>query len=358
MAMTTTAETIIGLMSGSSVDGLDLVAVDFLDPSDHSNFIITACETTPYPDLWTKKLHNAFFLSTQQLEQLDLEYGALLGQMTHDFITRHNIKPLLIASHGHTIFHKPKEHYTLQIGDGQNIADSCGCMVINDFRSEDVAKGGQGAPLVPIGDKYLFAQYPICLNIGGIANISYDHDDKRIAFDICIANQALNHLSKKIGLPYDDKGNIARQGNIDRALLNKLNDNIFFTLTHPKSLGREYFDNNILPLLEHSKASIADLLSTITEHIAIQIATTLRRAPRGQVLTTGGGAFNCYLLERIQHHSEHELVVPNNDIINFKEALIFAYLGFLRHHGYTNVLSSVTGATSDSCSGKIWHPSC
>ena len=356
--MNSTSETIIGLMSGSSVDGLDVVAVDFHDINNHTNFTIKACETIPYPEAWTEKLHNAFFLNTQQLEFLDIEYGSLLGQMTHDFIDQHNIKPLLVASHGHTIFHKPEERFTLQIGNGQSIADRCCCMVINDFRSEDVAKGGQGAPLVPIGDKYLFTEYTTCLNIGGIANLSYDNDGKRIAYDICIANQALNYLSKKIGLPYDDKGHIARSGNIVEILLKQLNDNSFFLLSPPKSLGREYFDNNILPLLEHSSSPIADLLCTITEHIAIQIATTLQHAPKGQVLTTGGGAFNSYLLERIRHHSDHELIVPNNDIVNFKEALIFAYLGFLKYHGFTNVLSSVTGAISDSSSGKIWRPSC
>lgn len=345
---------IIGLMSGSSLDGIDLVDVDFWhDGCWH--FEIVAKDNFDYDDEWKHKLSDAFYYDQNQLKNIDYQYGAFLGEVTKSFIDKLHLKPEIVASHGHTIFHKPQEHYTLQIGDGQALADKCGITVINDFRTEDVLKGGQGAPLVPIGDKLLFCDYPICLNIGGIANVSYDVDCQRIAYDICIANQALNFLSNKLNMPFDKDGIIARSGTIDNQLLTILNSHPFYSEKYPKSLGREFFEENIKPLLGN-RHDIANMMATFVEHIAIQIADSIENQSSEKLLITGGGAKNNFLVERIQAHTSHHVVVPSTDIIDYKEALVFAFLGLLRSRNEINVLKSVTGADSDSSSGKIWHP--
>lgn len=347
----------IGLMSGSSLDGIDIALVRFHvhDSGQRYRYELLAAETLPYPDSWQKKLSEAFHRTPQDLIPLDKEYGDYLGQQVVVFVTKHQVRPDFIASHGHTIFHKPEQHYTLQIGDGQALADRCGILTINDFRTEDVLKGGQGAPLVPIGDQWLFSGYDICLNIGGIANLSYEFKGKRIAYDICIANQALNYLASKEGKKYDRDGMSARQGNVDMNLLERLNSHSFYCLQPPKSLGREFFETEQRELLD--RYAVNDALATVTEHIALQIAHATTDIPSGKMLITGGGARNQYLMERIQYHTHHQVVLPDSSTIDYKEALIFAFLGLLRLEGRTNVLCSVTGANSDSCSGRIWTPS-
>ena len=342
----------IGLMSGSSLDGLDIALVRFQEENDKYHFQILNAETLPYPEHWKTQLSEAFHKQPEDLVQLDKEYGRYLGEQVLSFTKKHDVQPDFVASHGHTIFHRPEEHYTLQIGDGQEMAKACGFTVINDFRSEDVSKGGQGAPLVPIGDKLLFSDYEICLNIGGIANLSYDEDGKRIAYDLCIANQALNYLANMNGLDYDRDGELARSGEVDITLLKQLNRHPFYGQFPPKSLGREFFEAHQKALLQG--LSVPDMLATFVEHIALQIALPISFLPKGKILCTGGGARNKYLIERLQVRTKHEVVVPEKQIIDYKEALVFAFLGLLRLEGKTNVLASVTGAESDSCSGKIW----
>ena len=344
----------IGLMSGSSLDGLDIALVQFTSSEGLYTYHIEVAETIPYPDYWHKQLAGAFLHKLEELGPLDKEYGAYLGQQVAAFVKKHDVKPDFVASHGHTVFHKPEQRFTLQIGDGQVLADACGMTVVNDFRSEDVSKGGQGAPLVPIGDQLLFGDYEICLNIGGIANLSYELNGKRIAYDICIANQALNWLAQQEGLNYDKDGVLAQKGHLDSTLLEILNDNAFYHQAPPKSLGREFFEAFQKEILRQYPTE--DALATFTEHIAIQIAQSIEGLPEGKMLVTGGGAHNHYLIERIQHHTLHQVVVPDRQTVDYKEALIFALLGLLRLEGHVNVLSSVTGALSDSCSGKIWHP--
>jgi len=344
----------IGLMSGSSLDGLDLAAVRFTSDQGRYTYHIEAAETLPYPEVWHNRLTDAYNHTPKELEPLDKEYGTYLGLQAKAFIERHGLQPDFVASHGHTVFHKPEQHYTLQIGDGQALADACGFTVVNDFRTEDVAKGGQGAPLVPIGDRLLFADYDICLNIGGIANLSYERDGRRIAYDVCIANQALNWLAQREGLAYDKDGQLARQGQVDPLLLEALNDNGFYRQSPPKSLGREFFETYQKRLLEPHGTTEA--LATFVEHVAMQIAATVEALPQGKLLVTGGGALNGYLIERIGQHTRHQVVVPDRMTVDYKESLIFALLGLLRMEGQTNVLCSVTGAPTDSCSGKIWHP--
>lgn len=343
----------IGLMSGSSLDGVDLALVKFQSENGKYGFNILQSTTLPYSAEWENLLSKAFHQKPEDLTGLDKAYGEYLGRQVLRFMQDNDIIPNFVASHGHTIFHKPEEHYTLQIGDGQALANACGLKVINDFRSEDVSKGGQGAPLVPIGDKLLFSEYEACLNIGGIANVSYDQNGQRIAYDICIANQALNYLANQKGLKYDKDGLLARNGAIDEALLAALNSNAFFKQKAPKSLGREFFEAEQKHLFKGK--DISDLLATFTEHIAMQIEESLKALPKGKLLITGGGALNKYLVERIQHHTIHQVVIPEKQIIEYKEALVFAFLGLLKLEGKTNVLCSVTGAESDSCSGKIWN---
>ncbi len=344
----------IGLMSGSSLDGIDLALVRFTYGEGHYSYNIVKATTLPYPEEWQQRLANAFLAKPEDLVTLDKEYGAYLGQRVSEFVKQCEVKPDFVASHGHTIFHKPELRYTLQIGDGQALANHCGILTVNDFRTEDVSKGGQGAPLVPIGDKLLFSDYDICLNIGGIANLSYEVNGQRIAYDICIANQALNWLAQREGLAYDKDGLMARQGRVNELLMQQLNDNPFFQQAPPKSLGREFFETYQKQVLEAYNTSNA--LATFVEHIALQIGQSTAMLTQGKMLITGGGARNKYLIERIQKHTKHQVVVPDHETVDYKEALIFALLGLLRLEGQTNVLCSVTGAPTDSCSGKIWHP--
>ena len=344
----------IGLMSGSSLDGIDLALVRFTSDDGHYTYSILEAETLTYPEPWQQRLANAFLAKPEDLAPLDKEYGTYLGQRVAEFMKRHQVVPDFVASHGHTIFHKPEQHYTLQIGDGQALADACDILTVNDFRTEDVVKGGQGAPLVPIGDRLLFSDYNICLNIGGIANLSYEHRGRRIAYDICIANQALNWLAQREGMAYDKDGIMAKKGVIDKRLLDQLNDNAFFHQTPPKSLGREFFETYQKPLLE--PYDTYDALATFVEHVALQIGQAVASLPKCKLLVTGGGALNNYLTERIEQHTHHRVVIPDRMTIDYKEALIFAFLGLLRLEGRVNVLCSVTGAPTDSCSGRIWQP--
>lgn len=344
----------IGLMSGSSLDGIDLVLTRLVNDGGHYRYTLIASETLPYSEEWKERLSNAFHCQPEALKSLDLAYGDYLGQCVHHFVKRHGIQPDFVASHGHTVFHKPEQRYTLQIGDGQSIANRCGILTINDFRSEDVQKGGQGAPLVPIGDQLLFSDYEFCLNIGGIANISYEEQGKRIAYDICIANQALNWLAQREGLSYDLDGLLAQDGHVNNELLKTLNSQNYFHQAPPKSLGREFFETYQRTLLESDNTT--NLLATFTEHIAYQIAQAVNGKPTGKILVTGGGAHNNYLMERIQHHTMHQVVIPDTQTIDYKEALTFALLGMLKLEGRTNVLCSVTGAPTDSCSGRVWRP--
>lgn len=347
---------VIGLMSGSSLDGLDIAYINFSHDKKRWFFQILEAGNIPYTNYWKERLSEAYNQKPEDLKQLDIEYGRYIGDITKKFISKYEMSPKLIASHGHTIFHRPEERFTLQIGDGQEIANATGIMTINDFRTEDVKKGGQGAPLVPIGDKYLFADYPICLNIGGIANLSYDVDGKRIAYDICIANQLLNYLAGRLGYDYDKNGEFARKGAVDQELFNKLNDNKYYCQKAPKSLGREFFENVQREFIDSCSSDTKDLLATATEHIAYQIVKATEHLDATKMLISGGGAKNDYLIERISRLSKHEIVIPDSMIIDYKEALIFAFLGVLKMEGKVNVLSSVTGAESDGSNGKVYMP--
>jgi anhydro-N-acetylmuramic acid kinase len=342
---------VIGLMSGTSLDGLDMVYVKF-DTENLSNFDIIQAETIPYSEEWAQKLKQAFDISAVDLARLDALYGNFLGKQIKAFIEKNSIKQVdLIASHGQTIFHQPEEGFTTQIGNGPQINVVTGIKTICDFRTQDVALGGQGAPLVPIGDRLLFGQYDYCLNIGGFANISFEQDGKRLAYDICPTNIVLNHYVQKMGLSYDDRGKLAATGRLNKDLLNDLNELDFYTLDQPKSLGWEFVTGTIMPMIDAYQMTIPDILNTYTEHIAIQIA---RKTGKGSLLITGGGAFNDYMIERIKALTNAEVIIPEKQLIDFKEALIFALLGLLKDENKVNVLSSVTGSRTDHSSGVVY----
>ncbi|MCC7317374.1 MAG: anhydro-N-acetylmuramic acid kinase [Bacteroidales bacterium] len=347
---------VIGLMSGTSLDGLDMVCCDFFETEKGYDFQIIASEELPYPAEITSSLREAFYWNQEQINLLDIAFGSFLAESTFNFIQKYQLHPQLIASHGHTIFHQPDKGLTLQIGDGQTIANTTGISVVNNFRQADVLKGGQGAPLVPLGDRLLFSDYDFCLNIGGIANISYELNGSRIAFDVCPANMVLNHLAAKKGLKYDKDGTLAALGKLDEMLWNQLNALDYYTQIPPKSLGREWVEKVFLPHICNSKISIEDLLQTCVTHIAHQVNEATRSFPKGKMLITGGGAFNTILVEKMKSAIHHQIIVPEDEIVSMKEAVVFALLGLLRVENKINCYKSVTGASSDSSTGDIYHP--
>lgn len=349
---------VIGVMSGTSLDGLDIAYVEFYEDNGRWKFELKDAVTIPYDSYWEEEISQVYDLSAHHYALFNVQYGHFLGEMINDFMVERGIKPDLIASHGHTIFHQPENNFTAQIGDGAAIAAICKTPVVSDFRTTDVALGGQGAPLVPIGDKYLFSDYDYCLNLGGIANISFDFDGQRIAGDICPVNMVLNILANKLDLDFDKDGINARKGNLNPDLLDKLNQLPFFIQPFPKSLGKEWVDKNFIPNIYSSKISIEDKLRTVCEHISIQINKILTDYDNGnqspkKMLITGGGALNKFLVELIKQKCSLEIVIPNEQIINFKEAVIFGLLGVLRFRGEINCLKSVTGAERDSIGGAI-----
>lgn len=337
-------------MSGTSLDGLDICLAEFEKDNSVWQFKILKAETIPYSTAWENKLRNSIHLSSEELLALNSEYGFYLGETVKNFITKHNITNInVIASHGHTVFHQPSKKFTLQIGDGRAIKIVTELPVIYDFRSQDVLLGGNGAPLVPIGDEILFSEYDACLNLGGFSNISLKLNNQRIAFDICPVNIILNKLSEKFNKKYDENGDLARKGNINNSLLEKLNALDFYTLAHPKSLGIEWCNQNIYPLF--AAIDPLDIIATVTEHATIQISNIFNQFKLKNALLTGGGTFNTYLIEKIKTKTSTEIIIPEKEIINFKEALIFAFMGVLRLNNEINVLSSATGSSQDHSSG-------
>jgi anhydro-N-acetylmuramic acid kinase len=342
---------ILGLMSGTSLDGLDLALCEFDEKEGSYHYQILKSETIPYSEEWRSKLGNIANVSAEAFFALNVDYSKLVANQVNAFLINEMV-PDAIASHGHTVFHQPRNGFTVQIGSCPVITAVTGINSVGDFRSLDVALGGQGAPLVPVGDEHLFSNYDACLNIGGIANISFkDPEGNRIAFDICVANMALNELSLKLGKPYDHNGDLARSGKTDKAILNVLNAMPYFTMPGAKSIGREWFESQMRPLL---KGDPENLLATCTRHIATVIAGVLNKNKLTNVLVTGGGAFNKFLTESISASTDTQLIIPDEQTVNFKEALIFAFLGYLRLQNKVNTLRSVTGATQDSCGGTIY----
>lgn len=349
---------IIGLMSGTSLDGLDICYSKFSFKSGKWEYEIMSTKTVNYSDFLLKKLKNATKLSGLDLFLLDKELGMFFGKSVNDFISENGISKTdidAIASHGQTIFHQPEIGFTCQIGCGETIAVETGIDTINDFRKKDVLNGGQGAPLVPIGDKLLFSQQADAfLNIGGFANFSKINDDSVTAFDICPANIVINHFARSIGLEYDKDGIVASENKINDSLLEMLNAIETYTEKQPVSLGVEWVEKEFLTKINLSNSLSRQNISTVTEHAAFQIAKRLNENNCNSVFITGGGAKNSYLISRIKHYFNGKIVIPDEETIDFKEALIFAFLGVLFLENSPNCLPSVTGARK-AVVGGVMH---
>ena len=347
-------------MSGTSLDGIDIALCDFVkNDSGKWNFELIKTKTLSYNNSLKTKLTNALNLSGVDLMLLNNEIGNLIGQSINQFIHEFNLDKKtidFISSHGHTVFHQPDKNLTTQIGNGANISSITKIPVVCDFRSVDVSLNGNGAPLVPIGDKMLFPQYDYCINLGGIANISYQENNQTLAFDICPVNIVLNKLVSEFDLNFDDSGQLAKKGKINAILLNELNELAYYKLAPPKSLGIEWINQELFPIINKYNIEVLDKLRTFVEHIAFQISKVITETDK-KILFTGGGVYNKFLMDRISNLTTAEIIIPSKEIIEFKEALIFAFLGVLRYRNETNCLSSVTGAKSDNIGGCIYSVS-
>lgn len=343
----------LGAMSGSSLDGLDLALCELQFSRGRWLYRILRARTVHFTADLRARLATAMEASAVEHARLDADLGTFIGQACRRFLKRDRVE--VIGSHGHTIFHQPALGFSTQIGSGARIAAIAGAPVACDFRNTDVAHGGQGAPLVPLAESLLFPEHKAFLNIGGICNVSIHQGKKVFGFDACIGNQALNHLANEVGADFDRDGRMARSGKVRSALLEQLNGLPFHSADPPKSLGREWFVESVLPLINEPRIPLEDRLRTVTEHIAMQVAAAL---PTGAptVLVTGGGARNRFLLERIAAHAKPLVEVPEPVVIDFKEALAFSLLAVLRLRGEPTALASVTGAKRDSCGGAIYLP--
>lgn len=348
----------LGAMSGTSLDGIDIVWLQFEQKNRKWQFKIHVAETIAYTDYWMQKLQNIASKTTDEVGNIDLAYTDFLNQTFKNFIHKHNIGALdFIASHGHTVWHQPELKYTLQIGNLPTIAKGLPCPVICDFRKADVQLGGQGAPLVPIGDQLLFSEYTYCLNLGGFSNISYQDNELRKAFDICAVNTVLNLLSKPLGYDFDKDGIFSKKGVFKEDLYHKLNAIPFYNQKPPKSLGVEWLENEVLPIIDSFDYSNEDKMYTYIHHVSEQIKKALPEK-KGTILITGGGAHHPLIHELLVNKLENmQVIKPDNETVNFKEAIIFAFLGLLRLTNQHNVLASVTGAPFDHCSGEIYTDS-
>jgi anhydro-N-acetylmuramic acid kinase len=345
---------VLGLMSGTSMDGLDMALCSFSYCAGKWEFVIEKAQTIEYNKEIELLLSETWKQSVEHFTQADHQYGKWIAQQCSDFL-KGSPPPLLISSHGHTLLHQPSFGYSLQIGNGNDIAAITGLPVVYDFRSMDVACGGQGAPLVPAGDELLFSEFDACLNLGGFSNISFKKDRLRIAYDICPVNMALNDICGLVNVPFDMDGHIGRKGELIPNLIRDLNNLEFYKSSPPKSLGREWYEKEFKLKLDRSKKP-QDLLRSLYEHISSQISETINRSASRNVLLSGGGAKNKFLIELLEEKCTVPLLIPDKTLIDFKEALIFAFLGLLRYRNETNCLSSVTGARKNSIGGVMVIP--
>jgi Predicted molecular chaperone distantly related to HSP70-fold metalloproteases len=357
---------VIGLMSGSSLDGLDIAFVEFHANGGAWQYEIKAAECYSYSEEWVRKLKGATSLNALDYQLLHTAYGHYIGEQVNQFIATHQLhyQVQLIASHGHTTFHMPSQKLTGQLGDGAAIAAVTGINVVSDLRAMDLALGGQGAPIVPIGEKLLLGDYQFFLNLGGIANISYNHPSAYVAYDVCPANRVLNMLAHDLGKNFDEGGQLAAAGKLQTGLLDMLNKLEYYGMPYPKSLANDFGTDVVYPLIKGS-TNAGDGLRTTVEHIALQVKGAVQQllndkgsgATNLKLLATGGGAHNSFLVERLREHLQElqvELVVPDNKLVDFKEAMIMGLIGVLRWREENNVLASVTGALRNSIGGAVW----
>lgn len=342
----------LGLMSGTSADGLDLALCRFVETKGEWEFEVIKAETVAYTPTWHQALTQAHLLKATDLIALDRSYGSWLGQQASEFLAN-GPRPLLVCSHGHTVFHAPRQGYTLQIGHGAHVAATCGLPVVSDLRSSDVAHQGEGAPLVPLGDQLLFSAYDICLNLGGFANLSYASANGRIAFDVCPMNFPINTQMEKLGHRFDRNGALAAAHKPDAGLLGNL---LALYGQQRPSLGREWLEMHFNPMIDNCGLSAEVIVATITEHAAMVLAGVINALPGQSVLLTGGGAHNGHFVARLRALCTKTVHVPDAVTIDFKEAVVWAFLGLLRWQGRENVLASYTGATKNTVAGAVHLP--
>jgi anhydro-N-acetylmuramic acid kinase len=354
----------IGIMSGSSLDGLDIAFVEFDESRSNWSYEVKAADCYPFEKGLKEQLKNAINLSAKEYLLLHTSFGRYIGEQVKKFIDENNLhhRVQLISSHGHTTFHMPQQFMTAQLGEGSAIAAATGINVVSDLRNMDISLGGQGAPIVPMGEKLLWSEYNYWLNLGGIANISMKKNDETIAFDICAANRVMNMIAEKEGKEYDENGNIAASGLLHTELLTKLNEVDYYKQAYPKSLANDFGTDVIFPLVEKFNLSNADALRTYVEHIAQQISYSILSVQKEysqptKLLATGGGAMNTFLTDRIRDNLRSlniELVIPDANTISYKEAIVMALLGVLRWREENTIMNSVTGALRSSIGGAVW----
>lgn len=363
---------IVGLMSGSSLDGVDLAACEFtIDPtaegiSPLQEWHLLMAETLPFSEEWRQILPKMVDATALDLALTHTRFGRYLGELAADFIRRHGLTPDAVCSHGHTIFHFPEDGMTWQIGDGAALSAQVGCTVINDLRSMDVALGGQGAPLAALADKYLFSEYEGCLNLGGIVNLSWKAGKRYVAFDITGVNQIMNALVQPRGLAFDEGGKLAATGKVNEALLDLLNDQAFFELPYPKSLDNRWVQKHLTDPCLAFDAPVEDKLHTVCRHVAVQITQHIHEIFQREglhmshcrIMAAGGGALNDFLIACIRESlitlGSFEVVIPPREIIEFKEAIFIGLMGALRMERLPNCVASATGASRDAIGGAIY----
>ena len=349
----------IGLMSGTSLDGIDLAYCRFEQSEEGWSFELVHAETVDMDPKWHDRLVCLPDQDAVTYAKTHVYFGHYLGQVTADYIKRNGLKPQFVASHGQTIFHQPEKNFTSQIGDGETFVSYLDCPLVCNFRNKDVALGGQGAPLVPFGEKYLFPENRLFLNLGGFSNLTVGE----IAFDVCACNMALNWLVKNIdpNLKYDEDGKIAFSGQLDEGFLAALNALDYYAADPPKSLGAEWFEASLLPILVHYDLPVPDKLRTYTHHIALQVAAAVDTMEEtgDELMVTGGGAHNSFLMEEIGAELKKvgvSLKSVDPMVVDYKEAIIFAFLGLNTLLGNANVLPSVTGARRGAPGGSVHVP--
>jgi anhydro-N-acetylmuramic acid kinase len=352
--MDSTAIIGVGLMCGTSQDGLDLVVVKFTTNSSKIDFEILFSKAFDIPSELALSLMSAERLNGLELSLLNNEVGRFFGNCVNQALTKTEYKPDFLASHGITIFHQPEHKLTLQIGSGAEIASITNIKTICDFRSTDLALGGNGAPLVPFADSNLFSKYDYSLNLGGFANIASINSEIS-GFDVTVCNLALNNIVAEIGLNFDNGGHEARKGSVNSELLASLNNLAFFKQKGPKSLGKEWFEREFLPIVQNSKISMNDKLRTVCEHIGMQLGSHFHESEK-TCLVTGGGTYNLALIDAIKSHSKCKIELPDRELIDFKEAICFAFLGLNRLLEKQNISKTVTGAKLNSIGGAIYLP--
>ena len=349
-------------MSGTSLDGLDIAFCQFNYTNNTWEFKIEKAAEIKYDDHYRNTLKSLIEAPSHKILQFHNIYGSWLGKQVNTFLSCTQLKPDFISSHGHTIFHQPESGFTYQLGSGQHLANETGFPVVCDFRTGDVALGGQGAPLVPIGDQLLFSEYDFCLNLGGISNMSFSRNKERIAYDISPVNMLLSYITRKINLEYDHNGLLASKGVLNSNLLEELNEIDYYHQSYPKSLGYEWFVKEVIPIINRNEDSIENLLHTSVIHISEQISANIKKHSNPKIsqklVATGGGAKNGFLIKSLKEKLRDHITiqVPNHSLIDYKEALIFAFMGVLRMRNEVNCLKSVTGASKDSSSGVIYYP--